>query len=935
MLKGDRMNMMKGLLLAALCLCVTGLFAAEEIRVVVLPKLVVENADQNGSSLEAMVIKALQEKGMRVVELSAALSAQKAAFSDTVQQGKIPQELTVLSADALASIQLACDKNTGSVLGTGVASYYCALNSKIIRVDTGDVVYTDSKDFTTHGMNALQATQLLMKKTVAPELAAGIAQWQKNWSGDGTWGLDIVVTGMPDKQKAEALAGLLGKGEGISSATLKMFMKDFSKYTVSGSGSAALKTLKARIDSDEALSLRINYEAGRLIHAEFDFGRAYSRVARVFLTVNAPTAPKSFLDLLSGNGAQILDSYLRNCEYFEVKETSFSKKERKGLVEEAKSAGVPVAVIASIASNDNLWVTTIELIHAPSGRTLVTALGNDAEPFAAMDKAVRDLDTKYRKGLGNAQLRKDLNFGGEVQKAAAIERLAIEQFEAGQIFPALLPSYRQNGIGTILLKNIAGRKLTNLEIRYLIGEKVAGTYKLAALDAGKTEKLPVKLDVIPESGEYGQIAATVQYQDGETWGRKDAFAPLIMHKKNTINWTNPRTLAPFIDPAQKTVRDLATKAIAGDKPKKLITKQLANAALIFGALWHQPLKYVTDPVNTSFEADIDTVQFPAETLSRLAGDCDDLTVLLASLYESVGLATIVITTPGHVFLGVESGILAGGNVLFNLPESLLVKVDGALFVPVEATAIGSSFPEAWLKAADILNKSRKDMQAFRTRDAWKNYPVFAVDGGKTTLAPAKNDLTAIDGTLDKVRTGAAEKAPAWAKELNDAVTAGRAPKLAPDATGKNGLAAANVLWLAGDRDAAIAKSGELCAKDTVEACYNMTVMTMYDALERNDLNIVQVNMEQQNFSDAVAVLPANVVSMLLDNGGLGMGDEASKESEAKKKLAEVLKQARAKIQEKKAKGTLNVKTSHVGGRKGADASQTKATAGMLFWATVK
>ena len=929
------MKMLKHLVMVLFSCYAIGL-SAEEIRVVVLPKLTVENAVQNNSSLEAMVIKALQEKGMRVVELSAALSSQKAAFSDTVQQGKVPQELSVLNADALASVQLTCDKNSGSVLGSGVASYFCAFNSKIIRIDTGDVVYTESKDHTAHGMNALQAVQLLMKKTVGTEIAAGIAQWQKNWAGDGPWGLDIVVTGLPDKQKAEALAGLLGKGDGITGASLKMFVKDFSKYTVSGTGAAALKALKGRIDADAALALRVTYEAGRLIHAEFDFGRAFSRAARGYLTVNAAKAPRSFVDLLTGNGAQIFDSYLRNCDYFEVKDTVFSKKDRKGLVQEAAAAGVPIAIIANIANNNDLWVATIELIHAPSGRTLVTALGNDAEPFAAMDKAVRDLDVKYRKGLANPQLRKDLNLGGEAQKAAAVtDRLAIERFEAGQIFPALLPSYRQNGIGTIVLKNLAGRKLTNIEVRYLIGDKVAGTHKLAAIDAGKSETVPVKLAIIPESGEYGQLAATVQYQDGEIWGSKDAYAPLILHKKNAMNWAAPRTLASFIDPAHKTVRELATKAIAGDRPNKLLTRQLMNAALIFGGLWHQPLKYVTDPVNTSFAADIDTVQFPGETLARLAGDCDDLTVLLASLYESVGLATVIITTPGHVLLGVESGILAGGSVVFDLPETLLVKVDGALFVPVEATAIGSSFPEAWLKAADIINKSRKDLRTFRTREAWKTYPVFTVDGGKTTLAPKKNDIAALNATLDKVRAGAAEKAPAWAKELNDALTAGRAPKIEPGATGKNALAAANILWLAGDRDNAVARSGEQCAKDIVEACYNMTVMTMYDALDRNDLNIVQVNMEQQHFADAVAVLPANVVSMLLDNGGLGMGDEASKESEAKKKLAEVLKQARAKIQEKKAKGTINIKTSHVGGRKGADASQTKSTAGMLFWATVK
>jgi hypothetical protein len=51
------------------------------------------------------------------------------------------------------------------------------------------------------------------------------------------------------------------------------------------------------------------------------------------------------------------------------------------------------------------------------------------------------------------------------------------------------------------------------------------------------------------------------------------------------------------------------------------------------------IKYVKDPRLT--ELDFDYIQSPLETLERKAGDCDDHTVLLASLLESIGYSTSI------------------------------------------------------------------------------------------------------------------------------------------------------------------------------------------------------------------------------------------------------------------------------------------------------
>lgn len=49
------------------------------------------------------------------------------------------------------------------------------------------------------------------------------------------------------------------------------------------------------------------------------------------------------------------------------------------------------------------------------------------------------------------------------------------------------------------------------------------------------------------------------------------------------------------------------------------------------------IKYVKDPRYN--ELDFDYIQSPSQTLNRNAGDCDDLSILLASLLESVGHST--------------------------------------------------------------------------------------------------------------------------------------------------------------------------------------------------------------------------------------------------------------------------------------------------------
>ncbi len=97
------------------------------------------------------------------------------------------------------------------------------------------------------------------------------------------------------------------------------------------------------------------------------------------------------------------------------------------------------------------------------------------------------------------------------------------------------------------------------------------------------------------------------------------------------------------------VRNLAVSTVSAyPSPNDAVTK-------IFGIykLVSDRISYVSDPVGEEY------IAWPNETLETSGGDCDDYTVLLASMYKSVGVKSTIVQVHnhdyGHVFLIVPIG----------------------------------------------------------------------------------------------------------------------------------------------------------------------------------------------------------------------------------------------------------------------------------------
>jgi hypothetical protein len=150
----------------------------------------------------------------------------------------------------------------------------------------------------------------------------------------------------------------------------------------------------------------------------------------------------------------------------------------------------------------------------------------------------------------------------------------------------------------------------------------------------------------------------------------------------------------------------------------------------FSALTEIGCLYQIDPSSPFTEVQdnpmiVDSISLPRDTLKRITGDCDDLTVLYCSLLETVGIETAFITVPGHIYAAFNTKVPVNNYRKIHSDRNLFIGVDGNLWIPVEITMIGKTgFMEAWRKGIEeyTLYDSDPGKRGFyRTAEAQQLY----------------------------------------------------------------------------------------------------------------------------------------------------------------------------------------------------------------------
>ncbi len=174
---------------------------------------------------------------------------------------------------------------------------------------------------------------------------------------------------------------------------------------------------------------------------------------------------------------------------------------------------------------------------------------------------------------------------------------------------------------------------------------------------------------------------------------------------------------------------------------------------MFEALSQFGVGYVVDPNTPAYEAAskdplvVDFLQYPNQTLKFKGGDCDDLSILFASLLESVGVETAFITVPGHIFDAFALEMTAADAAKSFANDKDVLLRDGRAWVPVEITMVGRPFQDAWQAGVAEWNTNKDTAGFYPVHDAWKLYATAGTPAGIGDIQDL--DRTAFASRFDK------------------------------------------------------------------------------------------------------------------------------------------------------------------------------------------
>lgn len=313
-------------------------------------------------------------------------------------------------------------------------------------------------------------------------------------------------------------------------------------------------------------------------------------------------------------------------------------------------------------------------------------------------------------------------------------------------------SDKKKPIGIVTVQNNTDSDFSGVVLSFFSGEimESPSSNEVGDVKAGSKVDVPVyatlsnKVLNITEDTPIQCKMTLTYYKDGEE-KTYTMNKPMKVLSRDAIVWDNTARLANFITVKDTPVQDF--KAYAQGEKKNLgdagdaMNEKLLGALLFWEALGDLGVTYQADPVNSfalvkaSTSLTLDSVQFPRKTIRLKSGDCDDLTALFATLFESAGLHAALLDYPGHIAVMFDTGETDANAV--GLPEESLIKYNNTLWVGVEVTMVGKSFYDAIVYEADLYRKSAADVKVIDVRTARDEFePVTLPDTESEKYASA-------------------------------------------------------------------------------------------------------------------------------------------------------------------------------------------------------
>jgi tetratricopeptide (TPR) repeat protein len=346
--------------------------------------------------------------------------------------------------------------------------------------------------------------------------------------------------------------------------------------------------------------------------------------------------------------------------------------------------------------------------------------------------------------------------------AAAIRALRLASGKLPPVFAAMQSFYATQPFATVTVLNEERAELRDLEVSFFQPGYMDAPTPVSTL-ASLAPNASVEIGILaafnqevfrtegttPLAGEL-----IIKYRSRGRPAEQRFPVSYELLDRTAISWDDDRKVGAFITPADSALRNYASYVRTSLKADTLpqLNAPLQTAAQLYAALGRLGIIYQADPSSPFVRAQsgsiaVDSVSLARATLSRGTGDCDDLTVLFASLLESIGIETGFITVPGHIYLAVNTKVAARDYRDLHSDRSMTIVVNDQLWLPVEITLVGKQgFVDAWRRGAELWRLYDGDAAKrgfYATADAQKLYrPVALRESDLGLQYGAREELSA-------------------------------------------------------------------------------------------------------------------------------------------------------------------------------------------------
>lgn len=334
---------------------------------------------------------------------------------------------------------------------------------------------------------------------------------------------------------------------------------------------------------------------------------------------------------------------------------------------------------------------------------------------------------------------------------------SISQF--GPIYPLLMNVYKDVDFGTVHITNSEDAEIKNVRVYFKAAPYTSSSYlcgKIKKIRKGQTYDIPLKGDFSQELAKFsddgsfpGEITITYDYMGNKMTTTESVL--VSTYNRNTMNWSDPNSIAAFISPSDETILELSK--FAGATAKSNLRSGL-NSKLqttiymteLFGSLGIQRIADKVSPYVTSHgdTTKNDYIQYPFQTLTYMSGDSDELGIVFASLLEAVSVDAALIPDENDFIVAAELGLSAKGvEGLFADPDQLVI-IGDEYYLPLSANNLGKGFNAAWKAGSRQLRAEmeKKTPDFVILKDAWQSYPPLGLSVKRNVAKPSSASLIA-------------------------------------------------------------------------------------------------------------------------------------------------------------------------------------------------